>query len=83
MIFKLFSVHDRASETFNRPMFLAAKGVAIRHFQDEANNTESPICQHPEDYELFYIGDFNDETAQLTSCRPESCGKATDYKEEK
>lgn len=79
MKFKIFSVYDIAAENFNTPMFMAAKGQAIRAFDDEVNREGSQIGKHPVDYELFYIGEYDDESSNITSTRPVSCGKATDY----
>ena len=78
-----FAVHDRAAEVYNPPMFLPAKGQAIRQFDDLANNPDSPINKHPEDYTLYHIGEFDDETALLTPLpKPVSLGTAADFKRE-
>ncbi|AXL14804.1 nonstructural protein [Microviridae sp.] len=47
-------------------------GEAIRHFEDEALNEQSPINKHPEDYALFEICtiDATTGTIQQTSGQP-------------
>jgi len=82
MKFLVFSVYDKAAENFNQPMFMAAKGQAIRAFDDEANRPDSQIHKHPEDYELFVIGEYDDDNALLTPTRPQLIGKASDFKRE-
>ena len=79
MKFQLFSVFDSMAENFNTPMFVAAKGIAIRAFDDQANNPESQINKHAADYTLFFIGEFDDSTGQITSVKPQSHGTGADF----
>lgn len=57
------SVYDRASQLFGQPIFVPSTGVAIRSFSDEVarKGDDNPIAKHPEDYELFHLGTFDDE----------------------
>jgi len=81
MIFKIFSVFDSKAETFNTPMFLAAKGQAIRAFDDQANMEESEIYKHPEDYTLFCLGEYDSDTGKIEPLKtPESLGIAVEFK---
>lgn len=64
---KLYVVKDLAANDYNIPVFLKHNNEALRLFRDEANNTESPIGKHPADYELWYIADYNEETAMFTN----------------
>lgn len=58
------SIKDRAADAFGRPFYVPAVGVAIRSFQDEVNRAadDSQIYQHPEDFDLFELGEFDDAT---------------------
>lgn len=60
---QVFSVYDVAAETFGPPITTAAVGLAVRSFTDAVNAVakESPIAQHPKDFQLFHLGSF-DET---------------------
>lgn len=64
------SVFDRAVAAYGRPMFFAAVGAGIRAFQDEVNNPEegSVINKHPEDYQLFHVGFFDDSLGRFSPC---------------
>ncbi len=78
----IFAVYDSKSEMFNQPMFLKAKGEAIRAFSDEANRPDSAIYKHPGDYTLFCIGDYNVDTGLLVPLpTPTSLGLAIEYQE--
>lgn len=60
----IVSIKDRAADAFGRPAYVATEGVAIRQFMDEINrgDTESQIYQHPDDFDLYYLGTFDDNT---------------------
>lgn len=57
------SVFDLASQLFGQPIFVTGVGVAIRSFTDEVNKKgeDNVLARHPEDYELFHLGTFDDE----------------------
>lgn len=60
------SVRDRAANTFGAPFFTVALGSAMRSFNDAINNTSDPqnmMAHHPEDYDLFHLGFYLDDTA--------------------
>lgn len=59
-ILHIVSVRDRAVDAYMQPFFVAAPGAAIRSFVDECNRPDSPMCAHPEDYDLYLLGTFND-----------------------
>lgn len=61
----IVAVYDRKMDAFGQPIFVPALGVAIRSFQDEANNTTSEIHKHPEDYTLYHLGTYDDSTGQF------------------
>lgn len=61
------TIKDRAADAYGRPFYVPAVGVAIRSFQDEVNlaSDESQIHQHPDDFDLFELGSYDDGTAQF------------------
>ena len=62
MITQVCAVRDVKTEMFSQPLFYVTKGVAVRSFADEVQREGSEIGMHPEDYALFYLGTYNDET---------------------
>lgn len=78
---QVFSVFDAKAETFNTPFTMAAKGQALRGFQDEVNRPESEISKHPEDYTLFHLGEVDLDTGLITPLTtPNSLGLAIEFK---
>lgn len=66
MIQKIFTIWDAKAEAYGHPFNRIAKGVAVRDFADRCNNPQEPIALHPEDYQLFEIGEYDDQTATIT-----------------
>jgi hypothetical protein len=67
----LYAIFDRASGVYDGPLRGQADGVVIRQFCDLAVGDDHPVAQHPEDYTLFKIGEFNDGTGELEPMVPE------------
>lgn len=61
------SIRDRAAECFSRPVFTQSVGTAIRSFTDEVNRNEpnNELRRHPEDFDLYSVGVFDDETGMF------------------
>lgn len=60
------AIYDVGVGAFNRPWFVRSQGEALRTFTDEVRRVgsdaqPSPMNAHPEDYQLFYLGMFDDE----------------------
>lgn len=77
---KMFTVYDSKAETYLTPFILKAKGEALRGFIDIANDKKSSIGQHPEDYTLFEIAEW-DELTGIVEIYPTkvSCGVAIEF----
>lgn len=60
---KAYSIRDTKAEIFNPPAFKKTHGEAERDFKSMINNQkETPLSQYPEDYQLYYVGEYNDQT---------------------
>jgi len=65
-ILEVLAVRDRAANAYGRPFFVNTIGQAIRSFSDVLNGTEdSEMKRHPGDFDLFSLGQFDDETGQF------------------
>ncbi len=60
-----YTIYDVASGTYMRPFFSQADGEATRGFKDIATDADHQIGKHPEDYTLYRIGSFNDNTGKM------------------
>lgn len=63
------SVKDTAAQVFGKPFLVPSNNVALRSFTDEVNreSAENMMYLHPDDFELYAIGYFNDDLGLLVS----------------
>ena len=65
MKLKIFSIYDSKAEMYHQPFYMQTQSMAVRQFLDMANDSETMIGKHPEDYTLFYVGEYDDHTASF------------------
>lgn len=72
MKYVICAIRDSAADVYGVPMFLAALGQAIRGFQDEVQNPRegNMLNKHPEDFELYHVGAYDDATCEFTTETP-------------
>lgn len=75
MIYKIFSVFDRAAQSFGRPVFALAVPPAVRSFDDEVRDPrpDNVMNKHPGDFELFHLGEFDDATGLFVLFAKPTC----------
>lgn len=76
-------VRDRAADVFGAPNFVLSIGAAIRSFGDEINregDANNMFNKHPEDFDLFKLGTYDDQTAQFECAMPEQLAVGKDLR---
>lgn len=79
MKFAIVAIKDAKADVFSHPMAFQSKGQAIRSFADQVNTEGEHFYKHPEDYSLWLVGEYDDNTATLiptASGAPEHMGQA-------
>lgn len=77
---QIFTVYDTAVEAYMQPFFMRSKGEAIRSFEAACKDPEHNFAKNPTDFVLFWIGSYDDETAQITQDNPPvSLGTALEH----
>jgi len=61
------------------PFILPRTEMAERTFGDCINSDSHQFGEHPDDYTLFDLGTFDDETAQYDLKTPQSLGNGVDF----
>lgn len=80
---QVFAVYDAKAENFGMPIYMHNKGEALRAFTDQANDGQSMISKHPEDFTLFHLGEFESSTGiHVPLTTPASLGLAIEFKQE-
>lgn len=59
----VFSIYDAKAEAFLPPLFFKTQGIAWRAFRDCVNDAGHAFNAHPEDYSLFRLGVWEDNSA--------------------
>lgn len=77
------AVMDRAIQTFNRPFYVPAMGAATRSFSDEVNRQaqDNPMYGHPDDFELWRLAVFDEETGLFEDQAPSMIVRAKDVRQ--
>jgi len=78
----VIAVKDSAMEAFMQPWYVPTAAVAVRAFQKEVNNPDSPMSQTPSDYDLYELGTFDEATGKHENHEtPNRLARAKDYHE--
>lgn len=81
MIQKAYTIRDSKSEVFHTPFYAKTHGEAERNFAAVVNDDKTLVGQHPQDFDLFYIGEYNDLTGKFETLEtPEHQIKAVQLK---
>lgn len=79
---KMYAVHDIKAEAYLQPFFMKTRGLAIRAYSNTVNDEKSEFWKHPEDYTLFEIGEYDENTGLIKPLESHiPVGKALDFKE--
>lgn len=79
MITKVYSVYDDKAALWLPPFCFRNDAEAMRAFTATARDTNTSIGQHPADFCLFNVGEFNDATGELICASPkQSLGYAVE-----
>ena len=70
-MFKLFTVFDRESKTFDRPFAAPTERDARAGFAHAVNNKETNFGQFPNDFDLYLLGEFDPREGELKPSKPE------------
>lgn len=80
MILKIYTVFDSKAEAYIQPFFSTTKGLALRSFQEALSDSNTNISKYPEDFTLFELGEFDQQTSKFNLHNtPQSLGVAVEF----
>jgi len=80
MTIKVFAIHDGKAKAFQQPFFSVTVGMAIRAFQDHCEDPKTIAHRHPEDFVLYELGTYDDNTGEIVTHNPMSlAATATEF----
>lgn len=73
MKYVVCAIRDRAADAYAVPVFVASRGSAIRSFSDLVNSDQkdNQVSSHPEDFDLYYLGMYDDSNGMFETGVPE------------
>lgn len=66
MIDKMFCLYDKKAAVYMSPFTERNDATAVRMVQGLLAQRNSNVAQYPEDFDLYYLGDFDTEDGELT-----------------
>lgn len=66
----MYVVNDIQAKASMTPIYRESDETAIRDFTSSMVASDSPMSAHPEDYSLWYVGIYNDETMEVIPAEP-------------
>jgi len=82
MKLNIYTIYDDAAKAYMQPFMFQTDGLAVRAFSDNINSDKSNnISEHPEQFTLFKIGEFDDQAATIATFEPpQMLGNGRTYK---
>jgi len=70
MMLRAYCLYDRKSLAYHLPFFCTTDGLAVRMVSDLVADVNSNPGRHPNDFVLFYIGNYDDQKAGMHPISP-------------
>lgn len=67
MLIQVFAVMDKKAGVFKTPFFLVHEADAVRGFQKAVMDEKSYLNDHPDEYDLYSLGMFDDINGKFVS----------------
>lgn len=80
MRLKVFAIRDTKAEVYNTPFYQQSHGEAERNFQTLVNDNKSTVSQYPEDFDLYFLGEYDDNLGTFFTEPPKHVIKAVQLK---
>lgn len=61
----VYAIYDEKALSYGIPFFAKTDGIAKRLFADLCDDPQSTVYKHPSDFKLYYLGEFDESTADL------------------
>lgn len=77
----IVSIFDKKAEVYFTPYFAKTQGEALRMLSDLVNGRDNMVANHPEDFDLFKVGDFDEDAGIIDALvSPLHLASALDFK---
>lgn len=66
----IFTIFDTKAKAYMQPFFSKNAATALREVQSAVDNTEHGFNTHAEDYSLFHIGNYDENSGKIDPISP-------------
>ena len=70
MELRIYAIYDTKAAAFNTPFFAHTDELAIRSSKDVVSDKNTVYGRHPEDFVLYHVGMFSDQTGEINGIVP-------------
>ena len=64
---RMYSIYDTIANAYQNPLYAVNDGAAIRIFTEAVNDPKTYLNQAPNDYVIYYVGTFDEQTGCITT----------------
>lgn len=68
---EMFAVKDKKADQFFQPIYVIHRAQAVRQFSTAVQKGEGDMHLYPDDFDLYYIGTYDQQTAIHNNVTPE------------
>lgn len=80
---KCYAIKDVKADCAGQLLQARTNAEALRLFEDLANDPQTAVGRHPEDFVLFLVGEWDEQAVRMTGLEaPISLAIGTDLKKE-
>lgn len=81
---RLYAIYDVKAAFYTAPYSIMTDQMAIRAFDNTINDPSNQmIYNHPEDFTLYFIGDYDDTSGEVIASPVQSLANGLQFKKDK
>lgn len=70
MTYSLFAIYDKKTKTYDKPFSARHVQDVLRDWENLIKEPQNKYGKNPEDFDIYKIADFEDETGECISNKP-------------
>ena len=79
MNLRIYTIRDSKAEAYLPPFTFRTDGEAIRAFDDSVQKPGTALHDHPEDFFLYKVASFDQDSGRVEPMAPVSLGCGSDF----
>ena len=80
MVKKVFTIYDKKAFVYGPPVCFGKVGEALRWFCDIIAEPQGTVGKYPDDFQLYELGEYDDNTGSILTALPHMVANASEYK---